>query len=73
MEKQKEKLKLVYAFFLVGQLGVMVVILIGLGLALGVFLDKTLKTAPFLSSVGIVAGVVASFIQGYKLVKPLIK
>ena len=54
-------------FALAGTIGGYVALCILIGLALGIFLDRALHTAPLFLIAGVVLGFVASFYLVYKL------
>jgi len=73
MKEKNDKFKLVYAFFLAGQLGFFIIIpIIGL-LFFGKWLDSLFKTGSFFLSGGIFSGVIIAIHGVYRFLLPLIK
>lgn len=67
MKKWDEWKEALSYLLLVTQLGIIMVVSIGVGLALGYWLDKVFKTRGILTAVFIIFGVGAGFMNLYKM------
>ena len=72
-EEKNDKLKFLNALSFAWQLGLLILIPLGGFFLLGRWLDKMLKTSPFLMISGIIVGLAISILSVYHSLLPIIK
>jgi len=70
MKKNKDNIS--YYIALVTQLGLGIVVTIGIGLYAGLYVDKKMNGTGMYTLVGILIGVGAGFLNAYRILKPMI-
>lgn len=69
MKDTKKELPPIWGATLVGSVGIILVTSTFVGMAIGYFLDKWLKTTPVLTIIFLVLGIIAGFWNGYAILK----
>ncbi len=72
-KNKNDKFKVFYAISLAWQLGLIIIIPIGIFTFLGWWGDKIIHTSPYLFLIGIITGIVAAVYNIYRSLRPLIR
>lgn len=73
IEKNENRSKAYSNFFELSTLGITLVVSTFLGLAIGLFLDKKLKTSPLFTIIFLILGIIAGFVNIFKIVSKMDK